>query len=453
MKYASLISLGCAKNLVDSETIAAALMERGYEMTHTIPEAELILINTCGFLESAVQEAITTILETARYKEIGNCRLLAVAGCMVQRYGKKLLDQLPEVDLFIGTSHYHKLEAILESSLAGNSRRLWIGRPLHVLADARGRVRSTGPHTAYVKIAEGCGNSCSFCLIPHLRGPLRSRAESDILAEAAALASDGVREINLIAQDTTAFGQDRGDSEALPHLLRSLDKVPGLRWIRLLYAYPDRITDLLLETMAGSPKMVPYLDIPFQHCVPRILEAMGRKAKDPEETIAAIRSVIPGIALRTSIMVGFPGETAADFKALHDFMERVRFDHAGVFAFSPEAGTAAARLPKKPGKMVAQKRRASLLELQRRISREKLKLRIGETVPVLIEGHHSETDLLLAGRLSTQAPEVDGNVIITSGDAQVGEICNVEITAAHDYDLEGILTGHCCPCPVYEGGD
>ena len=295
MKYASVISLGCAKNLVDSETMVTGLMEIGYEMTPSLSEAELILINTCGFLESAVREAINTILETAEHKKSGNCRLLAVAGCMVQRYGKKLLDQLPEVDLFIGTSHYHLLGVILESSLAGNHRRLWIGRPLHVPAGMSNRVRSTGSHTAYIKIAEGCGNFCSFCLIPHLRGPLRSRPEDDILAEAAALAADGVKEINLIAQDTTAFGLDRGDTEALPRLLKSLEKVPGIEWIRLLYAYPDRITDLLLETMAGSSKIVPYLDIPIQHCVPRILKAMGRQAKDPGETISGSVPLSPGL--------------------------------------------------------------------------------------------------------------------------------------------------------------
>jgi ribosomal protein S12 methylthiotransferase len=439
MKHAALISLGCAKNLIDSETMVKGLLDMGFQMTQMLADAELILINTCGFLESAVQEAINTILETAAYKNSGNCRVLIVAGCMVQRYGKKLLEQLPEVDLLIGTSHYHELGTILESSLSGNHRRLWIGRPLHVPGNESGRVRSTGLHTAYIKIAEGCGNSCSFCLIPHLRGPLRSRLENDILAEATLLASDGVKEINLIAQDTTAFGLDRGDPEALPHLLESLDKVPDLEWIRLLYAYPDRVTDLLLKTMARNSKVVPYLDIPIQHCVPRILKDMGRPAADPEQIIAKIRSVIPRIALRTSIMVGFPGETAADFKALLAFMERVEFDHAGVFAFSPEAGTRAAKLPKKPVKKTGDNRRAALLNLQREISHRKLQRQIGGTFPVLIEGPHPETELLLSGRLPTQAPEVDGNVIITSGYGEMGEISQVKITAAHDYDLEGVI--------------
>lgn len=438
MKYASLISLGCAKNLVDSETMVKQLVDIGYTMTEAVHEAELILINTCGFLESAVQEAIHTILDASRFKEEGRCSRLLVAGCMVQRYGKKLLEELPEVDLFLGTSHYHRVQAALESSLSGNPRRLWIARPLQS-GPQPARLRSTAPHTAYVKIAEGCGNSCAFCIIPHLRGPLRSRADRDILAEVGQLASEGVKEINLIAQDTTAYGLDRGDRNALPRLLEALGNLHGIEWIRILYAYPDRITGSLLDVMAGTPKIVPYLDIPIQHCVPKILEKMGRPAQSPESIIDKIRSAVPGIALRTSIMVGFPGETEADFKALTAFVEGVGFDHAGVFAFSPETGTRAARMSRRPGKRTAERRRADLLEVQRRISRRKLEKRIGDVVSVLIEGRHPETDLLLSGRLATQAPEVDGCVIITAGRCEPGQIREVTISAAHDYDLEGAL--------------
>lgn len=439
MKQASLISLGCSKNLVDSETMVKVLLDIGYRMTEELSEAELILVNTCGFLKSAVQEAIEAILQAAAHKITGRCTTLAVAGCMVQRYGKKLLRELPEVDIFLGTSHYHALEAALESKLSGNPRRLWIGRPLRVPGTNGGRIRSTGPHTAYIKIAEGCGNSCAFCIIPHLRGPLRSRTESEVLAEASLLASEGVKEINLIAQDTTAFGMDRGDPDALSRLLEKLDGVDGLAWIRLLYSYPDRVTDLLLRTIAQSRKVVPYLDIPIQHCVPDVLKSMGRPPDDPAKIIDRVRGAIPGIALRTSIMVGFPGETKADFKSLLAFMERVQFDHAGVFAFSPEAGTSAARLAKIPGKRTAENRRAALLELQREISRKKLERLTGKVLPVLVEGLHPETELLLAGRLATQAPEVDGCVIITSGNAEAGQIRKVRITAAHDYDLEGVI--------------
>src|SRR5208337_3825346 len=439
MKYAALVSLGCAKNLVDSENMAKQLLDMGWQMTQILPAAELIVVNTCGFLESAVQEAIEAILEAAQHKVSGKCSMLIAAGCMVQRYGEKLLRELPEVDLFLGASHYHALEAAVESKLAGNPKRLWIGRPARAPGSEAGWAISTGSHSAYLKIAEGCGNSCSFCIIPNLRGPLRSRREADILAEAVRLASAGIKEINLIAQDTTAFGLDRNDAEALPRLLEKLDEVPGPEWIRLLYSYPDRITGRLLYAMANSHKAVPYLDIPIQHCAPAILKAMGRPPGSPERVIDKIRSALPGVALRTSIMVGFPGETGAEFKSLLAFMERVEFDHAGVFVYSPEAGTRAARLPGRPDKKRAESRRAALLEVQREISRRKLKLLVGRNLPVLIEGRHPETDLLIAGRLPTQAPEVDGGVIVTAGYAEAGEIRRVQITAAHDYDLEGII--------------
>ena len=439
MKYASLISLGCAKNLVDSEQMVQQLLDIGYSMTAKAVEAELIVVNTCGFLESAVQEAIGAILEAAAHKESGKCRMLVAAGCMVQRYGKKLLEELPEVDILLGTSHYHALKTAVESRLGGNPRRLWIARPGQVPEDGAGRVISTGSFSAYLKIAEGCGNSCSFCIIPHLRGQLRSRQEADIVAEALRLASEGIKEINLIAQDTTAFGLDRNDPEALPRLLEKLDETPGLQWIRLLYSYPDRITNRLLHTIANSSKVVPYLDIPIQHSAPAVLTAMGRPSGSLERIIDRIRSIVPGAALRTSVMVGFPGETRAEFKSLLAFMEQVKFDHAGVFAYSPETGTRAARLPGRPGKRTAENRRATLLEAQREISRLKLARRVGETLPVLIEGRHPDTDLLLVGRLPTQAPEVDGCVILTEGHAAAGEIRRVQITAAHDYDLEGVI--------------
>lgn len=439
MKYASLISLGCSKNLVDSERMVNQLLEMGYAMTEESAGADLIVVNTCGFLESAVEEAIAEILKAAEHKKTGKCGMLVAAGCMVQRYGKKLLDELPEVDLFLGTSHYHALRQAVESRLAGTPRRLWIGRPLKIEGMEEGRVISTGPHSAYLKIAEGCGNSCSFCIIPNLRGPLRSRRESDVLSEAARLAAQGIKEINLIAQDTTAFGMDRGDPEALPLLLEKLDETPGLEWIRLLYSYPDRITSRLLHTIANSRKIVPYLDIPIQHCAPAVLKAMGRPTGSPEKIIDKIRSIVPDVALRTSIMVGFPGETRAEFKSLLAFMERVKFDHAGVFVYSPESGTRAARLPGRPGEKTGLNRRAALLELQREISGRKLEFLVGKTLPVLIEGPHPETDLLVAGRLPTQAPEVDGCVIITGGHGRAGEIRMTRISAAHHYDLEGFI--------------
>jgi ribosomal protein S12 methylthiotransferase len=439
MQYASLISLGCAKNLVDSEAMVKQILDMGWTMTDEAAEADLIVVNTCGFLKSAVSEAIEAILQAAGNKTSGKCRMLVATGCMVQRYGKKLLNELPEVDIFLGTSHYHALQAAVEAKLAGNPRRLWIARPLQIPGYESARVISTGICSAYLKIAEGCGNTCSFCIIPNLRGPLRSAREDEICAEARRLASAGIKEINLIAQDTTAFGLDRNERDALPGLLEQLDQTPGLEWLRLLYSYPERITDRLLDVMKNSRRLVPYLDIPVQHCSNAVLRAMGRPADNPEKIIDKIRSQIPGVALRTSLMVGFPGETRAQFKSLLAFVERVEFDHLGVFAFSPEAGTRAALLPGRPLKKTAENRRAVVLELQREISRRKLSEQVDRILPVLIEGPHPETDLLLSGRLRTQAPEVDGGVMITEGYAGVGEIRQVKITASHDYDLEGTL--------------
>ena len=433
-----MVSLGCAKNLVDSEAMVPQLTRLGYAMTDDPERASLILVNTCGFLESAVEEAVETVLDLGRHKTSGPCECLVVTGCMVQRYGKKLAGLLPEVDLFLGTSHYHELERVLLDRERGNTKRLWIGAPRHLFTGNSPRERATDFYSAYVKIAEGCGNRCTFCIIPKLRGPHRSRTIEDVVAEAAALADDGVVEINLIAQDTTAFGTDRGSPGELAHLIESLDAVSGLEWIRLLYAYPDHLDEELLSAVSRAQHVVPYLDVPFQHCVPRLLRTMRRHepTRTAEETVDFIRSRIDGVALRTSLMVGFPGESDADFRELCDFVERIRFDHLGVFAFSAESGARASRFPGQVDQAVKKERREILLELQREISRNRLKSMVGQVRPVLIEGLHPETELLLAGRLATQAPEVDGSVIITSGVGEPGQIVRARITGAHDYDLE-----------------
>lgn len=442
--FATLVSLGCAKNLVDSETMVPQLRGLGYTMTSHPEKAELILVNTCGFLESAVEEAIETILELALYKTTGSCKYLIVAGCMVQRYGKKLGESLPEVDFFLGTSHYHKLAEALQVYQEDPSNRLWIGPPRHLITAHTPRVRSAPLHSTYIKIAEGCNNRCTYCMIPHLRGSHRSRTVEDVLEEASRLVEEGVIEINLIAQDITAFGSDRDDPVALIRLLEALEQLQGLVWVRLLYAYPDRITESLLLTIAQSEKIVPYLDIPFQHCVPGILSVMRRRGVAPnvEKVVDLIRSHIPDIALRTSLMVGFPGETEADFRTLLNFVERIRFDHIGVFAFSPETGSLAARLPGQIEEGIKEHRRRLLMEVQREISGKRLKHWIGKTVPVLIEGFHPETELLITGRMPTQAPEVDGIVMITRGDGCPGQIMPVTITASHDYDLEGEIVAY-----------
>lgn len=438
---AVLIHLGCAKNLVDSETIIPQLLTAGYEIADNTAMAELIVVNTCGFLESAVEEAIQTILEVAQYKHTGACQTLLVIGCMVQRYGRKLLSLLPEVNLFAGTSHYHRVREILREHQSGNQQRLWIARPEHLQTSDHPRQRSTPSHTAYLKIAEGCSNHCTFCFIPKLRGPYRSRSMADVVQEAKRMAAEGVREVNVIAQDITGFATDRGEIAGLERLLEALESIQGLDWIRLLYAYPGRISSRLLQVMAHSGKIVPYLDFPIQHCVPHLLRAMHRGAHqcDMESLIGQIRAEVPGIALRTSIMVGFPGETEDDFEVLLTFVERMRFEHLGVFAYSPEEGTAAARFPQQVSDEVKICRYERLLNLQRNISRQRLDRLCGSVVPVLVEGFHPETELLLCGRMPTQAPEVDGMVLINRGTGTPGTIMPVMITDAQDYDLIGEL--------------
>lgn len=437
-KRAAVVSLGCAKNLVDSEVLAHQISFLGYELTDDASQASLVVVNTCGFLESAVEEAVERILDLARFKEEGSCTHLVVAGCMVQRYGRKLISLLPEVDLFLGTSQYDRFAALFQEFREKGFPKMHLSRPTYLYRGGISRLPSTPAHWTYVKIAEGCSNRCSFCLIPSLRGPYRSRTVDDVAAEVGRLAEAGMVEVNLIAQDTTAFGSDRRDPSALCRLLEALEGVKSLRWVRLLYAYPYGVTDALLKTMASSSKVVPYLDIPFQHCVPRILDAMHRRGGSlrPHEVIDRIRKHLPNAALRTSLMVGFPGETEEDFRALCRFVEDVRFDHMGVFAFSPEKGCRAARYPDAVPDEVKEARRAALMDLQRHISRSILRRLVGRVLPVLVEGAHPETEFLAVGRLPGQAPEVDGCALIVEGNARIGDIVPGEILKAHDYDVE-----------------
>jgi ribosomal protein S12 methylthiotransferase len=441
-QLAAIISLGCSKNLVDSETMATQLLRRGYALTDDAPEASLILVNTCGFLQSAVEEAIETILGYAQLKTDGACDMLVVTGCMVQRYGKKLLELLPEVDVFLGTSHYLHLEKALDEKRGGGSRRLWIGRP-------RGHDDSTGSrflpaptYSTYLKIADGCSNRCAYCMIPRLRGPYRSRTLRDVVREASELIAQGAVEINVIAQDTTAFGQDRGKDGALIALIEALERHDDLKWVRILYAYPQRVDERLLSAMRASQKVVPYLDMPVQHCVPHILGAMGRSGSMEElaDRVGLIRHYLPDATLRTSLMVGFPGESETDFLTLLEFVETIGFDHLGVFAFSPEPGTRAARFPGQVEESIKSSRRRVLLESQQEVSRKRLSRFVGRALDVLIEGYHPETELLLQGRTAHQAPEVDGMVIITQGTGVPGEIRKALVTDSHDYDLVAMLT-------------
>ncbi len=435
-----LLSLGCDKNLVDSERMLGILAKRGVLFVTEPSLADLIVVNTCGFIESAVSEAIDHILALSSWKIEWRCKKLVVTGCMVQRYGKKLLSLLPEVDVFFGTNHYKDVGLVLEEGCP----RLLISRPCGSDRAEEDRVVSTPKSYAYLKIAEGCQATCGYCLIPRLRGPLRSRSIEDVYEEARKLDAQGITEIVLVAQDVTSYGHDRSDCQALEKLLRRLELLPSVRWIRLLYAYPANIRRELLRIMASSERILPYLDIPFQHVAPHILRAMGRSgtALEPEWVLEMVRSYLPHATVRTTFMVGFPGESEEDFAELLSFVERMEIDHMGAFAFSPEMGTKAAKLSPKVPEKIKRARLRKLYAVQKRVSRRKLARLRGQTVSLIVDGVHPETELLLLGRLPSQAPEVDGSVIITAGYAPVGSIVEATITRTRDYDLEAELV-HC----------
>ena len=434
-----LTSLGCAKNRVDSEVILGALMAGGYKPVEEPLQAHLIVVNTCCFIESATQESIDTILELAQAKERGQCQLLVVAGCLPQRYGRRLVESMPEVDLFVGTSSFVQLPALIANLQKGDAPRLSLEPPMFLMTSQTPRILSAPLHMGYLKVAEGCSNRCTFCTIPTIRGPYRSRPLDDLLQEAEWLASQGVVELNVIAQDTTAYGIDLGASPRLPNLLEALAKTGMFPWIRLLYGYPQRINRELLEVMGSHDPICKYLDLPFQHSSSRLLKDMGRSgsAQEFHELIAYIREVLPEVTLRTTLIVGFPGEEDADFQELCDFVEQARFNRLGVFTYSPEKGTKAARLSNPVPDSVKQNRLQVLSHLQENISLDYHEQLVGTVQPVLIEGLSDETDLLLKGRLASQAPEVDGCVLINKGLGQMGEIMDVRIGEAHPYDLVG----------------
>ncbi len=432
-------SLGCPKNRVDSEVILGALMKGGHEPVENPLEAHLIVVNTCGFIESATQESIDTILELAQAKERGQCQLLVVAGCLPQRYGRKLVESMPEVDLFVGTSSFIHLPSLITNHQKGDPPKLRLEPPKFLMTSKTARALSAPFYTGYLKVAEGCANRCTFCTIPTIRGPYRSRPLEDLLQEAEWLASQGVVELNVIAQDTTAYGTDLGTGPRLADLLEALAKTSTFPWIRLLYGYPQRVSPQLLEVMSSHNRICKYLDLPFQHASPRLLKDMGRSGSVREfrELIAFIRKYLPEVTLRTTVIVGFPGEDEPRFQELCDFVEQARFNHLGIFTYSPEKGTRAARLSNPVPESVKQIRLQALADLQKKISLDYHKQLVGTLQPVLIEGHSSETDLLLEGRLASQAPEVDGCVLINKGYGQTGEIMDVRIREAHPHDLVG----------------
>ncbi len=437
------VSLGCPKNLVDTEIMLGRLRESGWEVVDSPEAASLLLVNTCAFIQSASQEAVDTILELARYKEADPGKRLVVAGCLAQRYGKDLAAQLPEVDFFIGVNDFPRLPRILRTPLLQEQTRLFHGGPPLDYALPQARYPATPRAFAYLKIAEGCSHRCTFCTIPGIRGPFRSRPLETLLAEAQALAASGVKELNLVAQDTTAYGRDRPGGPGLPELLRELCRIPGLAWLRVLYGHPARITPKLLQTMAAHPRICPYLDLPIQHGHDEMLRRMGRgySRGDILAVCRGIRDLIPRAALRTTVMVGFPGETEEHFAALFDLIQEVRFEHLGVFLYSPEDGTPAARFAPQVPRRVARQRARNIKNLQARMVKERLKSLKGAIQPVLVEGVSKESEYLLTGRLITQAPEIDGQVYITGGEARIGEIQPVRIKRVLPYDLVGEVVG------------
>ena len=434
----SLVSLGCPKNLVDAEVMLGHLPAERFAIITDESRADIIVVNTCAFIRDAQEESVETILEVADYKKNGHCKLLIVSGCMPQRYQKELEKELPEVDFFMGTADAPRIVELLDRHLEGGPRHA-IGLPDYLYDHTTPRVTSSPHYSAYVKIAEGCANHCSYCVIPSIRGTLRSRTIESVVAETRQLVDRGVKEINLIAQDVTAFGAERDSGPELPALLRELVKIEGLVWLRLLYAYPDGITDELLDLIAAEEKICNYLDLPIQHIDDQILAAMNRRVdeSDIRSLLERIRTRIPDMTLRTSLIVGFPGETDAQFRKLLAFVEEGHFERLGAFRYSREAGTPAAQLDKQVAERTKQARVKRLMKAQSRVSfRKNLALK-GRIEPTLVEGYSEETELLLRGRSVRQAPDVDGQVYITSGQADVGDIVNLKITDSSEYDLIG----------------
>ena len=438
----NIISLGCARNLVDSEVMAGVLHQNDYELVPEPETADIVLINTCGFIAAAKEESIDTILDVARLKEEGKVKKLIVAGCLSQRYPNELAKELPEVDFFIGTGEVPRIAEILKEHEA-QARRQYVGLPSYLYDHSTPRIRSTPSYTAFVKVSEGCDHKCAFCIIPQMRGPHRSRSMDSIFNEACKLTEKGVKEINLIAQDLTAYGRDRKDGTTLEGLLSELANVPQLHWLRLLYAYPNFLDDALLEVIRDKEKICKYIDIPFQHISQSILQRMrrGKSGSSVREATQKLRKFIPGLTLRTSLIVGFPGETDTDFSELLDFVEEAEFERLGVFKYSPEEGTAAARMGAQVSEQVKERRWQEVMDLQSVISRKKNEGLIGTIQRVMIDDVALNSERV-TGRTQGHAPEVDGVVFVESDDSREkrvpvrpGDMIDVTITGALDYDL------------------
>ncbi|MBC7743421.1 MAG: 30S ribosomal protein S12 methylthiotransferase RimO [Bdellovibrionaceae bacterium] len=438
------ISLGCPKNLVDSEIMAGTLMKDGYEVVGDAEGADTVVVNTCGFIEESKKESIQRILDMAQLKSEGKVKKIVVAGCLTQRYKNDLVEGLPEADLFIGSGEFQNIGRILKSHNQGEVKKTYFNLPTYLQEDSTPRVNSQPKHRAYLKISEGCMKRCAFCAIPLIRGNLQSRKIENVISEAKLLAAGGVKELIIISHDFTDYGWDLrkvnpSAVDAPVELLRQLAEVEGIKWIRLLYLYPDGITSEMIDLIKSNDKFVKYFDMPLQHISNSVLKKMNRKMTREEitEALTKIRENIPDAVIRTQFIVGFPGETNEDFEELLKFISEQKFDRVGCFKYSPEENTPGGKMLDQVDDETKQRRHDAIMEVQQNISRDKHRAFIGQTIEVVVEGLSDETDLLLQGRTSQQAPEIDGVVLINDGHAEVGQFVKVKITESMEYDLIG----------------
>ena len=435
------ISLGCDKNLADSEEMLGLLTAGGHEITDDETQADAIVINTCCFIKDAKEESVETILEMAEYKKTGSCHALVVTGCMAQRYQKEIIEEVPEVDAVLGTTSYGDIVKALEEAVAGNHFEEF--RDIDYLPDTGSkRVLTTGGHFGYLKIAEGCDKHCTYCIIPKLRGKFRSVPMERLIAQAEDMAEQGVKELILVAQETTVYGKDLYGKKSLHILLKKLCEIRGIRWIRILYCYPEEIYDELIETIRDEKKICHYLDIPIQHASDRILKRMGRRTSKQEliDIVGKLRKEIPDIVLRTTLITGFPGETEEDHEELKEFVDEMEFDRLGVFTYSPEENTPAAEMADQVPEEVKEERRDELMELQQEISYDRGQDRIGQELLVMIEGKVADESAYI-GRTYGDAPKVDGYIFVQTGELlMTGDFAKVRVTGALEYDLIGVLS-------------
>jgi ribosomal protein S12 methylthiotransferase len=443
MPKAGFISLGCPKNLVDSEVMMGILARNGYEFTPRAGEADVLVVNTCSFIAPAQKESIDTILEMAEYKKFGVAKKLIVAGCLVERYRDEIREQIPEVDAVIGTGELESILAAVEGKLRADAETA-AALPSYLYHDLTPRILSTPKHAAYIKIAEGCDHPCTFCIIPQLRGNFRSRRFESVVREAENLAASGIREVTLIGQDTTSYGEDLNLRDGLAVLLEKLAGVDGLQWVRFLYCYPNRVTQRLLDTIAAHPRLAKYMDMPLQHASRNVLARMKRGSNGEAflQLLDRIRAAIPGVSLRTSFIVGFPGETESDFRELCGFVEAAKFDWMGVFPYSDVDNASSFALDEKVDEDTIQERQSRLMEIQQKVSARNLRRFRGQRATALVEGPSKDTPLVWEARLEGMAPDIDGKVYLndiqvpgTDLSAQPSDVVTVEITESHEYDL------------------